>query len=65
MKMKEIREMSREDKIKKLKELEIELLKLRTMIRSGGSLESPGKVRAIRKDIARLKMALCEENYRV
>ncbi len=31
MKMKEIREMSREEKIKKLRELEMELLKLRTL----------------------------------
>ncbi len=64
MKMKEIREMSREDKIKKLRELEMELLKLRTLSRSGGALENPGKLKAIRKDIARLKLALAEEGYR-
>ncbi|MDI9645220.1 MAG: 50S ribosomal protein L29 [Archaeoglobales archaeon] len=43
----------------------MELLKLRTLVRSGGAVENPGKIRAIRKDIARLKMALCEEGYRV
>lgn len=65
MKMKEIRELKREEKVKKLQELEMELLKLRTLVRSGGAVENPGKIRAIRKDIARLKMALCEEGYRV
>ncbi len=63
--MREIREMSREEKLKKLRELELELLKLRTLVRSGGSVDNPGKINLIRKDIARLKMALCEEGYRV
>ncbi|RUM34097.1 MAG: 50S ribosomal protein L29 [Archaeoglobus sp.] len=64
MRMKEIREMSRENKIKKLRELELELLKLRTLSRSGGALENPGRMRAIRKDVARIKLALSEEGYR-
>ncbi|MEM4472197.1 MAG: 50S ribosomal protein L29 [Archaeoglobaceae archaeon] len=59
--MKEIREMSREELKKKLRELEIELLKLRTMVRSGGAVKNPGRIRQIRKDIARIKMALCEK----
>ncbi len=64
MKMKEIREMKREDKIKKLRELELELLKLRTLSRSGGALENPGKLKAIKRDIARIKLSLAEEGYR-
>ncbi len=64
MKMKEIREMSREEKIKKLRELEMELLKLRTLSRSGGALENPGRMRAIKKDIARIKLSLAEEGYK-
>ncbi len=64
MKMKEIREMSREDKIKKLRELELELLKLRTLSRSGGALENPGRLKAIKRDIARIKLSLAEEGYR-
>ncbi|AGK60157.1 LSU ribosomal protein L29P [Archaeoglobus sulfaticallidus PM70-1] len=64
MKMNEIRKMSREEKIKKLRELENELLRVRTQVRSGGSIENPGIVRAIRKDIARVKLALREEGYR-
>ncbi len=65
MKMKEIREMSKAEKIKKLNELENELLRLKTLIRSGGALENPGVVRAVRKDIARVKLALREEGFRV
>ena len=62
--MEEIREMSREEKLKKLMELENELLRLRTLVRSGGALENPGQIRAIGKDIARVKLSLREEGYR-
>jgi large subunit ribosomal protein L29 len=65
MKMEEIRKMSREEKLRKLTELENELLRLRTLIRSGGAIENPGIVKAIRKDIARIKLSLGEEGYRV
>ncbi len=63
--MKEIREMSREEKLKKLMELENELIRLRTLVRSGGALENPGQIRAVRKDIARIKTSLREEGYKV
>ncbi|ADC65302.1 ribosomal protein L29 [Ferroglobus placidus DSM 10642] len=63
--MEEIRQMSREEKLKKLEELERELIRLRTLVRSGGSLENPMQIRAVKKDIARLKLALREEGYRV
>ncbi len=65
MRMEEIRQMSREEKLKKLEELERELIRLRTLVRSGGSLENPMQIRAVKKDIARLKLALREEGYRV
>lgn len=65
MKMDEIRKMSREEKLKKLRELELELLRLRTLVRSGGSLENPMAIRNVRKDIARIKLALREEGYKV
>ena len=65
MKMDEIRKMSREEKLKKLRELELELLRLRTLVRSGGSLENPMAIRNVRKDIARIKTALREEGYKV
>jgi len=61
MKMKEIREMSKEEQLKKLNDFENELLRLRTLVRSGGAVENPGQIRAIRKDIARIKTALKEQ----
>jgi len=63
--MREIREMSREEKLKKLMELENELLRLRSLVRSGGALENPGKIRAVKRDIARIKTSLREEGYKV
>jgi len=57
--------MSREEKLKKLKELELELIRLRTLVRSGGAIENPGQIRLIRKDIARIKTALNEEGFKV
>ncbi len=65
MKMREIREMSREEKLKKLMELENELLRLRSLVRSGGALENPGQIRAVKRDIARIKTSLREEGYKV
>ncbi len=65
MKMDEIKKMSREEKLKKLRELELELLRLRSLVRSGGSLENPMAIRNVRKDIARIKTALREEGYKV
>lgn len=58
MRMDEIRKMDREEKLKKLRELEIELLKLRTKKRSGAGLENPMAIRNVKRDIARLKFAL-------
>ncbi|MEM3928332.1 MAG: 50S ribosomal protein L29 [Archaeoglobaceae archaeon] len=63
--MREIREMKREERLKKLRELEMELLKLRTLVRSGGAVKNPGRIRQIRRDIAKLKTALCEEGWRI
>lgn len=60
MKMREIRKMSREAKFKRLEELRLELLKLRTQS-ALGTLDNPGKIRAIRKTIARILTALREE----
>jgi large subunit ribosomal protein L29 len=54
-----------EEKLRKLTELENELLRLRTLVKSGGALENPGQIRVVRKDIARIKTALREEGYKV
>jgi large subunit ribosomal protein L29 len=59
--MVQIREMSPEERDKRLDEMKTELSKLRTMISAGGSVENPGRVKELRKTIARLKTVMREE----
>ena len=54
MRVKEIRGMSAEDRSKRLGEFRIELLRLLTMIRAGGTVENPARVGELRKAIARI-----------
>ena len=54
LRMKEIEEMSREDRSKKIGELRTELVRLKTMIRAGGTIENPARVSELRKAIARI-----------
>jgi len=46
--------MSHEDRQSKLSELQTELIRLKTMVKAGGSVENPGRVRELRKTIARV-----------
>ena len=50
----EIREMPAEVRKKKLEELRTELVRLRTRVQSGGTIENPSRVREIRRTIARI-----------
>jgi len=54
LRVKEIRGVSSEDRQKRLRELQTELMRLRTMIKAGGSIENPARVRELRKAIARI-----------
>jgi len=54
LRVKEIRDLSHEDRQKRLKELQTELMRLKTMIKAGGSIENPARVRQLRKTIARI-----------
>jgi large subunit ribosomal protein L29 len=54
LRVKEIRDMSPEDRMKKLGELRTELLRLKTMIRAGGTVENPARIKELRKTIARI-----------
>jgi large subunit ribosomal protein L29 len=54
LRVKEIRDMSSEDRQKRLAELQTELVRLKTMIKAGGSIENPGRVPQLRKAIARI-----------
>ena len=52
--VKEIRDASHEDRLKRLSELRTELVRLKTMVKAGGALENPARVHELRKTIARI-----------
>jgi len=54
LRVKEIRDMPTEERIKKLGEFRTEVLRLKTMIRAGGTVEDPSRIRELRKTIARI-----------
>ena len=57
----DVREMNSEQRQQKLEELKTELSKIKTMIKAGGSVENPGRARALRKAIARIETVIHEE----
>ncbi len=54
MKMKEVREMTTEELVKAIAEMQQETLNLQIQSKTG-QLENPTKIRQIRRDIARIK----------
>ncbi|MEM5829624.1 MAG: 50S ribosomal protein L29 [Candidatus Aenigmatarchaeota archaeon] len=52
--MKQLRELKEEELDKKLSELKLELLKERGNIKLGRPIKNPGRIRQIRKTIARI-----------
>lgn len=63
LRVKEMRDMSSEDRSKRLNELRTELLRLKTMIKAGGTIENPARVKELRKAIA--KMLTIEHEQRL
>jgi len=57
MRLKEINDLSAEQRMQKLAELRAELSRLRTMISAGGAVENPARVKTLRKTIARILTA--------
>lgn len=58
---KDIREMSKEEREAKLKELRNELMHERGVAAMGGAPPNPGKIRALRTSVARLLTVMKEE----
>jgi large subunit ribosomal protein L29 len=54
MRIKDIVALSSEDRAAKLIDLRAELARLKTMIRAGGAVENPTRVRELRKTIAQI-----------
>lgn len=57
----DIREMTPEQRKQKLEELKTELSKIKTLIKAGGSVENPGRVKALKKAVARIETIIHEE----
>lgn len=57
-----IREMNSAEREERLRELKVELSQLRAMIRAGGALENPSRVKELRKAIARVMTVQNEED---
>jgi len=55
MKIKELKGLSEAKLASKLEEIKKELMRLRMQVASGTPPESPGKIRALRRSIARVK----------
>ena len=54
IRIKEIRNMSHQDRTNRLADMRTELMRLRTMIRAGGTVENPARIRQLRKAIAKI-----------
>lgn len=54
LRVKDIRAMSSQDRENKLVELRAELTRLKTMVKAGGTIENPARIRELRKSVARV-----------
>jgi large subunit ribosomal protein L29 len=60
----EIRDMDTEEIDEKLAELKQELLKINTTVASGGVPDNPGRIKALRRTIARMKTVRAEKGVK-
>ncbi len=61
VRMDEIRDMSGEERERRLSELRTELVRMRTMVKAGGAVENPSRIRDIKRTIARILTVMNEE----
>lgn len=62
LRIKDIRDMSSKERKEKIDELHTELARLRTMVKAGGSIDNPSRIRELRKTIARILTIETEES---
>jgi large subunit ribosomal protein L29 len=60
LRKREIKQLLPEEREKKLTELRTELAKLRTSVKAGGTVENVGRVRELRRTIARILTSMHE-----
>jgi large subunit ribosomal protein L29 len=63
LRMKEIRDLSSTERREKLDEFRTELLRMKTMIGAGGTVDNPARVKALRKAIAKILTIEHEEKH--
>ena len=61
LRKREIKQLLPEEREKKLTELRIELAKLRTSVKAGGTVDNVGRVRELKRTIARILTATHEK----
>ena len=61
LRVSEIRKMSDEERKRRLSELRAELMRAKTMVKAGGSLDNPSRIRELRRAIARILTVMNEE----
>ena len=61
LRVSQIREMSHDEREKRLEEFRTELSKVKTMVKAGGSIENPGRVKALKKTIAQILTVIRED----
>ena len=54
LRLKDIKGMSTEERFKKVSELRAELARLKTMVKAGGAVENPARIRELRKAVAKI-----------
>ena len=65
LRLKDIDSMSSEERAKKLTEMRADLTRMKTMIRAGGAVENPARIRELRKTIARILTIENEKRLRI
>lgn len=61
VRLRDLRQMLPEEREKKLMELRTELVRLKTTVESGGRPDNPGRIKELRKAIARIKTVQSEK----
>lgn len=61
LRVSEIRKMSNEERERRLMELRTELMRARTIVKAGGALDNPSRIRELRRAIARILTVMNEE----
>jgi large subunit ribosomal protein L29 len=62
LRKREIRQFLPEERVKKLAEFRAELLKMTTSVKSGGTIDNPGRIRELRRTIARILTMASEKS---